>query len=468
MSNHFYNGSGHRLPAEKGAITWMRGPLGGLFASPWFDRVTMHLLRRLYLPLSRLWSVAEAAHGSVDRFAASAQLELSAAQHQRLTQVLFRYEVSRARVNAIDAAWQQAFFETAQPSLGDLAAIEKARKDAHQAHNTLRRDFRFLLRDKPQTSRYEIPEPAEVEQIYGAIRADPDRFFAAPAELPDIEQSLRFPAADGHHYWIRFPSPSARTNDTVYARVHEPVGIENPPTIIYGHGICVEFDYLAGLVDEVDTLCRMGFRVVRPEAPWHGRRRPYGYYGGEYITATSPLGVLDTFTAAVVERAVFMDWCRRSSNGPVAMGGSSLGALISQLVAGRARNWPVALRPDALLLIMHCARAEDALIHGSIARLFGATAAKHERGWSTASVGEYLRALDPPDHPLVEADNIVSVLGRYDDATPFASGLELVERWQVPQQNRFIWPRGHFSLPIALTRDHAPLQRFRQVIERMR
>ena len=107
------------------------------------------------------------------------------------------------------------------------------------------------------------------------------------------------------------------------------------------------------------------------------------------------------------------------------MGGNSLGALISQLLSGQARNWPAQLRPDALLLIMHCAKIEDALIHGSIARLFGAR----------------------------------------DVATPFASGLELLDRWQVPAGNRFIWPQGHFSLPIALTRNDAPLRRFRRVVE---
>ncbi|MDH3218924.1 MAG: alpha/beta hydrolase family protein [Gammaproteobacteria bacterium] len=443
----------------------MRGPLGGLFTLRWFDPASMVFLRRLYLPLSRLWAVADAAHGSVTRFAEIAGIEPNSRQRQRLGRVLFRFEVSRARVNAADAAWCDAFFAGTRTIPGDLAAIEKARKEAHQAHNLMRRDLRFLLHFKPQTSRYEIPTRAAVETLYGTIRSNPDPYYAAPAVMPAIEQSRPFAAADGNQYWIRFRSPSSRTADSVYARVHEPAGIDNPPTIIYGHGICVEFDYLEGLVDEVDVLCRLGFRVVRPEAPFHGRRRPEGYYGGEYISATSPLGVLDTFTAAVTERAVLMDWCRRGSNGPVTMGGSSLGALIAQLVCGQASNWPPHLRPDALLLIMHCSRIEDALIHGSIARLFGALKAKHERGWSVATVAEYLQALDPPQQPSVDAANIVSVLGESDQATPFAGGLELLDRWQLPPQNRFIWPQGHFSLPIALTRNDAPLRRFRQIVK---
>ena len=443
----------------------MRGPLGGLFTSTWFDRASMYFLRKLYLPLSRLWGVADEAHGSIPRFAEIAQIELSSSQYQRLAKVIFRYEVSRARVNAIDAAWRLAFFGDAQPALEDLAAIEKARKEAHQAHNMMRRDLRFLLHFKPQTSRYEIPSQAEVETHYGDIRQDPEPYFSVADEMPQIEQSRQFAAADGKQYWIRFQSPSMRTRDMVYARVHEPAGIKNPPSIIYGHGICVEFDYLEGLVDEVDVLCRMGFRVVRPEAPFHGRRRPEGYYGGEYISATSPLGILDTCTAAVTERAVLMDWCRRTSDGPVTMGGSSLGALLAQLVSGQAKNWAEHLRPDALLLIMHCSRMEDALVHGSIAKLFGALAAKHERGWSVATVAEYLKALDPPAQPALDAANIVSILGEADQATPFAGGLELLDRWQLPQENRFIWPQGHFSLPIALTRNDAPLRRFHQIVK---
>lgn len=441
----------------------MRGPLGGLFALPWFDPASMYFLRKLYLPLSRLWGTADAAQGSVARFVEIAGLDLSTRQYRRLSEVLFRFEVSRARVDAIDAAWREAFFGGGEAP-PNLPVLEKARKDAHQAHNMRRRDLRFLLPFKIPTSRYDIPSLDDVERYYGDIRTAPEAYFAAPAKMPRVEQSHALAAADDNQYWIRFESPSARTGDVVYARVHEPPGVDNPPTIIYGHGICVEFDYLEGLVDEVDVLCRLGFRVVRPEAPFHGRRRPRGYYGGEYISATSPLGVLDTFTAAVAERAVIMDWCRSHSDAPVTMGGSSLGALIAQLLSGQAQNWPRRLRPDALLLLMHCSKLEDALIHGSIAKLFGALEAKHERGWSVATVAEYLSALNPPAEPCTGPENVVSVLGKHDTATPFAGGLELLQQWQVPEQNRFLWPQGHFSLPIALTRKDTPLRRFAQVV----
>ena len=51
------------------------------------------------------------------------------------------------------------------------------------------------------------------------------------------------------------------------------------------------------------------------------------------------------------------------------------------------------------------------------------------------------------------------------DPAEYEDGLKKVlEHWQVPTENRFIWPQGHFSLPIALTRNDAPLRRFQQVV----
>ena len=64
----------------------------------------------------------------------------------------------------------------------------------------------------------------------------------------------------------------------------------------------------------------------------------------------------------------------------------------------------------------------------------------------------------------MEARNIVSVLGQYDHVTPFASGLELMDAWQVPAANRFIWKRGHFSVPMTMIRNNKPLHKFREIM----
>ena len=93
----------------------------------------------------------------------------------------------------------------------------------------------------------------------------------------------------GTDYWIRFPSPSQVMADMVYARVHEPPGVSNPPTLIFGHGMCVEFDHYHNLIDEIAGLTEQGIRVVGPEAPWHGRRVLPGHFGGEQLLSTAPM-----------------------------------------------------------------------------------------------------------------------------------------------------------------------------------
>ena len=62
----------------------------------------------------------------------------------------------------------------------------------------------------------------------------------------------------------------------------------------------------------------MGIRVVRPEAPWHGRRVPDGLYGGEKFIATAPQGAPDLFTSAALEWSVLIDWFRRTTDAPIA------------------------------------------------------------------------------------------------------------------------------------------------------
>jgi len=59
------------------------------------------------------------------------------------------------------------------------------------------------------------------------------------------------------------------------------------------------------------------------------------------------------------------------------------------------------------------------------------------------------------------------VLGSHDDVTPFDSGKALIDRWAVPQANRFIWRCGHFTVPLAMLRDHRPLARFSEILRNL-
>ena len=250
----------------------------------------------------------------------------------------------------------------------------------------------------------------------------------------------------------------------VVARVSEPDGISNPPTVIFLHGVGVEFDHWHGMIDDAAHFCRMGMRVVRPEAPWHGRRVAPGRYGGEKFIATMPLGSLDFFSSQVREVAVLMEWCRENTAAPVAVGGSSLGAHVARVVASQAHEWPQHLRPDGLLLITPCGRLVDAAIEGSFARIWGSAEAIGARGWSNELRSKWFSLIDPKQSPAVPPERIVAVLGRNDLVTPFDSGNRLMARLELPEANIFRWPLGHFSIPLNLVRDSAPFHQFRRVL----
>ena len=449
-------------------IACLRSPLGGLFAQPWFDRWALRALCGWFFPLSRLWAAARAAEGSVERYAAELPAPLGPRLKPALAARLARFERVRTGALAAERAWEDAFFGPAAPAAGALLEAERTRLFDRHAYNALRRLFApFVAHGRAEPIRWRIPDPAEVEALYGGFLEEPARAFAAPDPMPPVRASHAFQAAPGRRdYWLRFPSPSARMADEVVARVYEPSGAADPPTLVFGHGIGVEFDHWRGVADEIEGLVAMGLRVVRPEAPWHGRRVPPGRYGGEHFVATAPCGALDHFTAAAREWAVLIDWCRQAGRGPVAIGGSSLGAMTAQIVSGRARRWPERLRPDAMFLVTHCGRVEEAM-QGTLARAWGIAGATMARGWTEERAHRFTPLLDPVDETTVAPENIVTVLGAYDGVTPYAGARSLIDRWGVPPENRFIWRRGHFSVPLTMLRNRAPLARFREVMARL-
>jgi pimeloyl-ACP methyl ester carboxylesterase len=453
------------LRTGTGAHGLRRRLMGWLFGWSWFDRVTAFLLRRVFFPTSRLLAAAQVADGEPQAFCAAVPMpaRYDDAPHQMRT--LARVEQARARVRALDTAWERAVFGAGDVSVVERAAIEAARLDASQALNATRRLFAgYLLRGIPR-ARMAVAAPSAVEAIYGNARESFEPFVAPPANMPPVHVSRAIPGTVGRDHWLRFASPSPRLRDSVTARVHEPMGVANPPTIILGHGICIEFDHWRGLVDETDELVAMGIRVIRPEAPWHGRRAKPGMFGGEPIVAEFPLGSLDAFTGALQEWAVLADWARATSSGPLLMGGTSLGAQMAQLCARYAKSWPEHLRPQALLLITHCGSMADAVLKGAMPEIFGTAADVADRGWTPQAIQSWLSLLDPgPDAPL-DPSRIVSVLGRYDRITPFASGEALAQAWRVPPENLFILDRGHFSVPMTLIRNPAPLRRFRAIVK---
>ncbi|WP_210191849.1 hypothetical protein [Rhodomicrobium sp. R_RK_3] len=443
----------------------LRAAAGWLCGWPWLDPAAHWALRRWFFPLSRLWAAGTVAEGSPERFYEAVPAEPRPGQRDRLVRLLARLEEARVRAEAVDAAWHRALFDGIGTGGGaasetECMALETARLAARQDHNGLRRQFRFLITPATPRVNFDPPTPAEVDAVYGAALADPAPYFAPPDPMPELTRTRAIPTAKGRDFWISFDSPSGRLADRVHARVYEPDGVTDPPTLIFGHGICIEFDHWRGLIDEVGALRARGIRVIRPEAPWHGRRRTPGHYGGERMISTFPMGSLDLMTGAVREWSVLADWARKTSSGPLAFGGSSLGALTAQLAADRARDWPARLQPEALLLIAHCGTIQDAVRHGDLMRIWGGREIVEAKGWRPEPLEDYLALLAPSRGPVTPPERIVTVLGKRDRVTPYASGADAIDRWHIPDANRFIWDRGHFSIPVTMMRDPAPLDRF--------
>ena len=458
------SGSGTASAGEPDRVR--RAVAGILFAHPWFDTAAILALRHVLFPASRLWAAAQMADGDLDTFLAA--VPLARPKHtDQLTRCLQTIARTRIAAEAMDLEWDRVFFGNEATSESHRRATEEIRLDLRHANHATRWRLRRLLRRGVPRAKLAIAMPDAVFDVYGRGREAFARLSAPPLTMPEVTVSQSFPTATGVDYWLRFASPFARLGDTVYARVHEPAEAADAPTIIFGHGVCVEFDQWKGLLDECAALVKRGFRVIRPEAPWHGRRAPLGSFGGERTIATFPMGLLDSFAGALQEWAVLAAWVRARSAGPLVFGGSSLGAMTAQLAACRSADWPTTLRPDALFLVTHTGDMAAATMGGTLSNMWGTPNDAAQLGWNPELATEYLSLVNPSEPMPLPGHRIVSILGGRDTVLPFQSGLALVQRWKLPAANSFIWDRGHFSVPTTLIRNTAPLDRLSDVVAKI-
>lgn len=434
---------------------------------PWFDPIALYALKRWMFPLSRMWAAATVANGDVDQFVNELELSQRTPDRHRIAKALALTDEARAVSAATDQAWQRVFFDAPQSSSHHCQLIERARRGRRHEFYAARRHFRFLRTASSSLAKQSIETPDETAERFGGIAEGTEHLAPVSGEMPTVTQSNVLERSHVTEQWLRFASPSKAMNDAATAHVYAPVGVNNPPTLIFGHGVCVEPEHWRGLVDEVATLVRLGIRVIRPEAPWHGYRTPKGYYGGERLIEVFPSAPLDAFSAALQEWSVLTHWARATSKGAVGFGGTSLGALMAQRAADESRHWPSTLRPDALFLITHSGNILQTIIEGDLTRLWGEPEKALEKGWDEETAARYLDVLNPGPYLPVAGQNIVSVLGSRDTVTPFKSGKHLLDRWAVPDANRFIWWRGHFSVPLTLYHDPTPVKRFAEIMHRL-
>jgi len=449
----------------------LKTSIGSLILRPWFDQAALRLLVDWFFPLSRAWAAATDAGGSVERFAA--RVSCGRRTDRLIPRILKMVESRGLELESAAARWEERFFGPGPAS----ADVEVARLRAASAWMGARRLFVPLHLEKAFPAvQWSVEDTQSVRRRHGERLAAPQAAFRPRSTGPDaVETSRGYLSPDGLTGWLRFPAPVPTMGERAWARVVSPAKtVEREtnttrvqPTFIFAHGIGMEEEFWSGARDPLAGLASLGIRILRPEAPWHGRRRLAGQYGGEPIFGLGVGGLLDFFHASVLEIGQLTAWAHATRKGPVVVGGVSLGALTSQLVAIAASDWPEEMRPDALFMVAPSISLARVAFEGSLSHGLGVPQALARAGWTRDGTDVWLPLLGWGREPVLAPDRIIVVLGEADDVTLAAGGEDLVAAWKVPAENVFRCVSGHFSLSVGLGRDHAPLARLVSMLQRI-
>jgi hypothetical protein len=117
-----------------------------------------------------------------------------------------------------------------------------------------------------------------------------------------------------------------------------------------------------------------------------------------------------------------------------------------------------------LLLVAPSRSLTAVTFEGSLTRALGVPDAIRAAGWTPGDLDHWRPLLEPNEPPAMPADRIVVVIGTSDDVTLAAGGEALVGAWDVPENNVFRSPAGHFSASLGLARDTGPFRRLLQIL----
>ena len=426
----------------------------GAWADPWInDAIT-----RWFMPLSRGYAAARMASGSVARFRSLLP------DADVGPETLMRVAEADGAYGRAEAIWQEAAFDEA-PAAAFARVTARRDRAARRLMLTRLHFLPAVARGKVPPVAWNIADCASVEAAHGARLANPGTAFLLPERAPPVQKSAALIRGAVMEYWLRSPGP-VPGGPPAWARVVEPRRVAGPvPTVILLHGIGVEAEMWADPHGAMTKyLVQHGLRVIRPELPGHGRRCAVGFYGGEEILACAPLATLDFFRQTAVEAARWIAWAREAGSPHVAIGGVSLGALASSLVARVADAWEPGSRPDALFLGSPTGDMVKLVHESSLTRPIGMPERLLAQGWTPEVLTRWLPLITPDRPPQLPADRIVAALGDADELTHFEPGLRLLRAWGLPDSNLAVMRKGHFTLNFSLTLDTRALDRLVEVL----
>lgn len=430
-----------------GMPAWQR--LAGRNAGAWLDPIALRIVGRFQIPISVLSSQVDGSAAA--REAIAERLPINRAERRAWQVVAARHWQAREAFKAGDADFEGLFFGATDSSPQERDRVwtrwqQEARK-VTQSHSGLAYFARYAEPLIPWniTPHHAMPEAAWDDRL-------------PLPQAPALTRSQVIQRESHREYWLRWPAQGASETPAPIAHVYEPYTDRPLPTLIFCHGIGMEQELWGVGREPLMPLLAQGFRLVFPDAPHHSRRRVPGKIVAQSLTMEAPGGILRSLPAQAAELATLCLALREAGLvSRLALGGVSLGALTSQYALGWMRRFAPAALPDAALFVTTAESLLDATFSGALVRAMGITAALQRNDWSRGALLPWRHLCDPPAEPPLPPEQIHLVLGQQDQVLPFASGLVLAERWQIPEQNRSILPLGHFSVYISLLANPQPL-----------
>ncbi len=246
-----------RLPEPRAGLA-LHPAVAPLRLRPWFDAVALRFITRLHLPISRAWS--RALSGDIAEFTDA--LELRRAPGPLIRRAIAATAAAGARYRKADAEWERAMFGPGTP----IAAVEVTRHRAAERLMLSQRGFLPLVFGRGLAPvGWDIPTPERLKERHAQRRAG--EAFPAPDRI-EIRRSGAIAGPDGPQFWLRMPAPSRLLSDEAWAHVYEPEGIDNPATLIFLHGICMEMEFWPDPFDPIPRLARRAGRPGRGALAW--------------------------------------------------------------------------------------------------------------------------------------------------------------------------------------------------------
>jgi pimeloyl-ACP methyl ester carboxylesterase len=432
----------------------IESPVGALFENRAFERLRVRSLPDQF-QIRRVRAAADVSLGSgPDAFLRSVGAPPAPHLHDRIERALARYARRRESYDDAVARWNDAFWGEESTSRERRTELERERRAASDDRIGVGSLFRFLpRRHVVPPLKFDLPDPDDASVRWTHELVEPETLYAVPEASPSVRRSRDVRGPGTVEYFLTFESPSPYVGDRVSARVYEPYDAADTgaplPTLVFHSGFGSQGDLIDYWPEEEFVARRLaprGYRVVLPDAPWHGRREQAGWFSGEPYLARAPVSMFQLYAAAAIETGVLVRWAREQGASAVGVGGLSLGGTVALHVAGWCGSWPAAMRPDLAVPVGAPGDIDETLLRSRLVSLLRLDEALDSAGWTTDRIREFAPVLNPPVDPGLDPSRVYPFVGIEDELAPYETARELFDVWEIPDENVTEWTAGHMGV----------------------